>query len=163
MVQGIYVPMIDGELEVREFAQTSKLQGSVGGWIEAVDVPDPGITIYVNEEGLVRRLPFNSRASFVWWYHVPGATQAMLVGNAVIIGQPDEDGNDTDVPQTVIDLLTYDGEYVVLVKVGGISDPVVSSDSKLGSVLLPLAHGNPSLCMSCTRHDGYISATAWLR
>jgi len=37
----------------------------VDGWIEAVDVPNLGITIYVNEEGVLRHLPFNPRASIL--------------------------------------------------------------------------------------------------
>ncbi|WP_341210582.1 DUF3846 domain-containing protein [uncultured Microbacterium sp.] len=82
MLNGIYVPVDESELlEQREFATLDGYQAAVGGWIETVDVPGLGITIYANEEGLLRRLPFNSRASFLWWYHVSGA-QAMLVGNA---------------------------------------------------------------------------------
>ncbi len=92
MVKGIYVPA-DGDepLEVREFNGLEDYQRAVEGWIEPVDVLDLGITIYVIEEGLLRHLPFNSRATFLWWYHGPAARQsAMLVGNAVIVGMPDE-------------------------------------------------------------------------
>lgn len=160
MVKGIYVPVdADEPLEVREFASLEDYQTAVNGWIEAVDVPDLGITIYVNEEGLLRHLPFNSRASFLWWYHAPGTRQAMLVGDAVIVGLRDQDGNDTDLPPAVTDLLMDDGEYCTLIKVGGIPESI--STSRFSSILLPLGHGDPSWCVSCTRYEGYLAAVAW--
>ena len=66
MVKGIYVPIDESEpLELREFATFDDCQAAVDGWIEAVDVPNLGITIYVNEEGVLRHLPFNPRASIL--------------------------------------------------------------------------------------------------
>lgn len=161
MVKGIYVPIDESEpLELREFATFDDCQAAVDGWIEAVDVPSLGVTIYVNEEGLLRHLPFNPRASFLWWFHVPGAHQAMIVGNAVIVGLPDENGDSTDMPREVVDLLTVAREYAVAIQMGGTSDPG-GLDSKLSSILLPLAHGDPSWCISVTRHGDYFSAAAW--
>jgi hypothetical protein len=84
---------------VRELAELQDYQEAVGGWIEAVDVRDLGVTVYVNEEGLLHHLRFNSRATFLWWYYVPATRNgAMLVGEAVVVGLPDRDGNSTDVP-----------------------------------------------------------------
>lgn len=161
MVKGIYIPVDETEsLEQREFATLDDYEAAVGGWIEAVDVPDLGVTVYVNEAGLLRHLPFNPRASFLWWYHVPGAHQAMLVGNAVIVGALDENGDSTDVPQEVTDLLTGTSEYAVAIQIGGTATPN-GSDGKLSSVLLPLTHGDPSWCISVTRHEDYFSAAAW--
>lgn len=161
MVKGIYVPVDETELlEQREFATLDDYQAAVGGWIEAVDVPSLGITIYVNEEGLLRHLPFNPRASFLWWFHVPGAHQAMLVGNAVIVGLPDENGDSTDMPREVVDLLTVAREYAVAIQIGGASESS-GSNGKLSSILLPLTHGDPSWCLSVARHEDYFSAAAW--
>lgn len=161
MVKGIHVPIDESEpLELREFATFDDYQAAVDGWIEAVDVPSLGVTIYVNEEGVLRHLPFNPRASFLWWFHVPGAHQAMLVGNAVIVGLPDENGDSTDMPREVVDLLTVAREYAVAIQMGGTSDPG-GLDSKLSSILLPLTHGDPSWCISVTRHEDYFSAAAW--
>lgn len=159
MVRGIFLPTVEDKIEVRDFATLEAYQTAVSGWIEAVDVPGLGITIYVNEEGLLRHLPFNSRASFLWWYHAPGTRQAMLVGDAVIVGLRDDDGNDTDVPERVVDLLTDDGEYAVLIKVGGVPDSF--SASRFYRILLPLGHGDPNWCVSCTRYEGYLAAVAW--
>lgn len=68
MVKTVYIPVdTDEEVEVREAEDVEALQAAVGGWLEAIDVPSLDITIYINEEGRVRHLPFNSRASFLWW------------------------------------------------------------------------------------------------
>lgn len=72
MVQGIVIPASDSESLVgAEFAKLEDYQRVVVGWIEAVDIPDLNATIYVNEEGLLRGLLFNWRATFLWWFHVP--------------------------------------------------------------------------------------------
>lgn len=161
MVKGVYVPTDESEPpEQREFASLEDYQQGVGGWIEAVDVHDLGITVYVNEEGLLRHLPFNPGASFLWWYHVPGSHRAMLVGNAIIVGVPDENGDSTDVPEEVVDLLMVAREYAVAIQMGGTTAPS-ASDGKLSSILLPLTHGDPSWCISATRHEDYFSAAAW--
>jgi len=161
MVKGIYIPADDSEaLEIRELEKLEDYQAAVDGWIEAVDVPSLGVTIYVNEEGLLRRLPFNPRASFLWWYHVPGAHQAMLVGDVVIVGPPGDNGDGTDVPEEVVDLLMVAREYAVAIQIGGVLAPS-ESDGMLSSILLPLTHGDPSWCLSLTRHEDYFSAAAW--
>ena len=107
MTKGIVVPHDgDAPLELREFSEFGDYQQTVGGWIEAVDIPSLGVAVYVNEEGLLQHLPLNSRVTFLWWFHVPEARQrAMLLGNAVIVGAPDVEGNTTDVPAAVCSLL----------------------------------------------------------
>jgi hypothetical protein len=162
MVRGLYVPVDASQpIEVRDFAGLEDYQAAVEGWIEPVDVPDLGITIYVNEEGLLRRLPFNARASFLWWYHVPAARQAMLVGNAVIVGMPDQEGDSTDAPAEVRELFTTSEEFAVLVKVGG--DPAWYTDpvNKVSSVVLPLTGGDPNWFASSARYEDYSSAAVW--
>jgi hypothetical protein len=122
MVKGLVIPA-DPELpiELREFNKLEDYQAAVGGWIEAVDVPPLGITTYVNEEGLLRKLPFNSRATFLWWYELPHVRhQAMLVGDAVVVGLPDGDGDgeSTSIPESTLGLLTNQEQYAVMVLAG---------------------------------------------
>ncbi len=121
MTKGIVVPHdAEAALEVREFSDFGDYQKAVDGWIEAVDIPSLGVMVFVNEEGLLKHLPLNSRMTFLWWFHVPEARQrAMLVGNAVIVGAPDEEGNTTDVPEAVISLLMETQVYRVEVQVIG--------------------------------------------
>ena len=134
MVKGLVIPA-DPELpiEVREFTRLKDYQAAIGGWIEAVDVPPLGITTYVNESGILLRLPFNARATFLWWYELPHVRhRAMLVGDAVIVGLPDGDGDSTDIPESTLALLTGHVQYGVMTQVGTsplwVSDPFAYDD-----------------------------------
>ncbi|WP_188744598.1 DUF3846 domain-containing protein [Agromyces bauzanensis] len=133
---------VDADEPIRE-VQVDKLedyQAIVGGWVEAVDIHSLGITIYVAEEGLIMQLPFNSRASFLWWYFVPEARQkAMLVGPALITGLPDRVGQGTDIPSQVADQLLSKGEWRVEVKV----------------------HGDPKWYKNSATYDDYFEALVW--
>ena len=87
MVRGIIIPVNNSaSLTGTTFETLEDYQQAVGGWIEAVDIPDLGVTMYVNEEGLVRELPFNRRATFLWRFHVPQAREARLVGDVARAG-----------------------------------------------------------------------------
>ncbi len=84
-------PIITGEV-----SRLEDHQASVGGWIEPVDIPSLGVAVYVHEEGLLRQLPLNSRATFLWWCFVPEERQkSMLVGPALIVGLLDGQGSPT--------------------------------------------------------------------
>ena len=64
MVTGIVISSAIDE-PVREFdtAAPDAIATAVGGLMEAVDLLDLGITIYVNEEGLLQSLPYNPSAT----------------------------------------------------------------------------------------------------
>ncbi|APZ35620.1 hypothetical protein BOH66_16310 [Microbacterium aurum] len=112
MVHGIIIPASDSEPLVGvEFAKLEDYQRVVGGWIEAVDIPSIDATMYVNEEGLLRALPFNRRATFLWWFHVPASRgHAQLDGNAVLVGGVNSAGHSTDLSPAVSKLLLGAGE-----------------------------------------------------
>lgn len=74
-----------GSVEVKAFSSPEMplewLQNAVGGWIEivrGVGLPEGGLLV-VNEEGLLRGLPFNPVASFLY-----SAGNAPIVGDAVV-------------------------------------------------------------------------------
>lgn len=118
MMRAIVVPA-DPDEPLRELdtAVPDAVGTAVGGFMEAVDLFDLGITIYVNESGLLQHLPFNSRASFLWWhYALGGRRRSTLVGDAVIVGLPDGDGSDTEVPSEAWELLHTDAAYLVEVR-----------------------------------------------
>src|SRR5206468_3560710 len=57
-----------------------------GGYIEPVMIADPQLTLYVNEEGKVRRMSLNERATAFWWLLVPHARgRDLIVGDAVLL------------------------------------------------------------------------------
>lgn len=121
MVKGLLIPWDDGTpIAEREFTRLEDYQVAVDGYIEAVDFVSQGCTIYVNEEGLLRRLPLNPRATFIWWFYTPAARQrAMLVGDAALVGLPNRAGESTDVPSELIALLMHPGSFAVEVKTIG--------------------------------------------
>lgn len=118
MARGVIIPArITHKIDVAEFKALEDYQFFVGGLIEPVDLPLLGATMYVNEEGRLRGLEFNPRATFLWWYWEPAARQkAMIVGDVVVVGQPDEDGNSTDLSQELLAIFTQRGEYRIEVQ-----------------------------------------------
>ena len=94
---------------VKEFDPTDTLrflQGEVDGYIEHVTLrtgPD-GLSMWVNEDGLMKRLPPNEFATaIVHMTHVPSDT--VIVGDVVFTGTTDEEGELRDIPQQWIDQL----------------------------------------------------------
>ena len=85
---------------------------NVGGYIELVSIWSGRVTMYVNEEGLLKGLPRNARASRLrdqgqpktpwnghpgdYWKYQHGLDLA-LVGDALLLGPPDGEGNDTGI------------------------------------------------------------------
>ncbi|MBZ4486728.1 DUF3846 domain-containing protein [Microbacterium sp. cx-55] len=77
MAHGILIPASDRiDLTRYEARELADYQLAVDGWIEAVDVAPFGCTLFVNEDGHPRGLPFNRRATFLWWFHVARASPA---------------------------------------------------------------------------------------
>lgn len=74
-----------------------QMQAHVGGWIEAVSLD--GGTMYINEEGKLRGLPFNWVATEVATVHGAIArNRDLIVGNAIVLGPTDDNGDDTAIP-----------------------------------------------------------------
>nr|WP_278102317.1 DUF3846 domain-containing protein [Microbacterium proteolyticum] len=114
MVQGIIIPADNtAPLKTATLDSLQDFQRAVGGWIEAVDIPDLGVTMYVNDEGLIRDLPFNRRATFLWRFHVPQARDARLVGDVAVVGVADGEGENTELPMDLRRRLIEPGVYRV--------------------------------------------------
>jgi|ERR1035437_10478237 hypothetical protein len=107
MTKAMYIP-VDAPPRVVEYNGYDELKALVGGWIEGIggDVGGSGTHVwsgYVDEEGKIKGLPVNDEATIfagaTGWY---GAGSDVLCGPVVIIGPPDEEGDDTDVPQWLL-------------------------------------------------------------
>ncbi|GAB3260402.1 DUF3846 domain-containing protein [Kineosporia babensis] len=80
----------------------------VDGMIEAIDLYHPEASFYINEEGKLRRMPFNERATALWWAHNSAARdQDWIVGPAVLHGPVGQDGESTSVPEELAALLLH--------------------------------------------------------
>ncbi|SIH25193.1 Domain of uncharacterised function (DUF3846) [Mycobacteroides abscessus subsp. abscessus] len=88
-------------LECQEPDILDALQAAVGGDVEAFNIGDHG-SMYVDERGILKRLPVNDLASEVVRLHSP-EKRITVVGPAVIVGPLDDEGNDLDVPEILID------------------------------------------------------------
>jgi hypothetical protein len=120
MVQGIIIPADNtAPLRTATLGSLEDYQRAVGGWFEAVDIPDLGVTMYVNEEGLIRDLPFNRRATFLWRFHVLQARDARLVGDVAVVGMTDEEGENTELPKDLLQRLLEPSIYRVRTRASG--------------------------------------------
>jgi hypothetical protein len=82
------------------------LQGKVGGWVQAVDLQGKmaGFTLWTNEEGKMNGLPFNDLATLIWELSY-GAYTDIIVGDCVITGGADEEGDTIGLDAEQIDYL----------------------------------------------------------
>lgn len=95
----------DGTVKHTEIeSDLRSFQAVVGGYIEGV-FGRVG-TIYVNEEGLLRNLPFNPLAT-LFANRILGAG-VRLFGTALILGPGDGEGNDNAVRPSVVDYFTLE-------------------------------------------------------
>lgn len=90
------------------------MQGVVGGYIETVPIyevlTDSGrkhveADLFVNEEGKLIGLPLNPRATDLAALTIGGWVHDVIKGDVIVTGQPDDEGRNTPVPQTVIDIV----------------------------------------------------------
>lgn len=115
MVQGIVIPARIGEpVTQREFQRLEDYHSAVSGYIEPVELASVGATLFANEEGLIRQFEFNSRATFLWWYHEPAARKlSQLVGDVVIVGRSNRSGAQTDLPSDLTATLVRTGTFSI--------------------------------------------------
>lgn len=106
---------------VRQPGTTSNLEALsaiVGGWIESVGLTDEAV-MYINEEGKDSGFAANPAANrlFGKGEHVFAVAGDFLVGPAVVVGlvnaRGQHDGDDHDVPQSVLDLCATAGIEIV--------------------------------------------------
>lgn len=83
------------------------------------------------------------------------------MGDAVIVGWPDADGESTDVPEAMRRTLTDPVEHGITVRLGNAPGRDVHPLSKLAQIVLPLRAGDPSVLMSSARFASYFDALAW--
>jgi hypothetical protein len=107
MVTGIVIPH-ETRVSIfeHEFTDLASYQAAVGGYIEPVAIERPRMTIFANEEGRVRKLPFNRRATLLWWLHSPSARgHNLLVGDVALVGALGGRGSTTDLPADFLALV----------------------------------------------------------
>ena len=114
MVTGIVIPHETRlSLQKVEFQNLHDYQTAVGGYIEKVKMNGHPLVIVADEEGKLKRLPVNQRATCLWWLLNPeGLGGDILVGDVVVLGAQHH-GDMSDIPKKLIDLLLRKHEYQV--------------------------------------------------
>lgn len=88
------------------------MQEAVGGYIEIVDLTPLHSSLVVNEEGKLMNLEINRRATLLFWLLFPSIRgRDAICGDVLIVGHPDSQGNTTDAPQEVVELLFETKSY----------------------------------------------------
>ena len=115
MVKGIFVPADEEQpLEVRDFNGLSDYQAAVSGLIEPMQLERPSASLFLNEEGKLMGLPKNRRSTLLLWLHNTRWRGAdVLKGDAVVVGEPDGNGETQDVPDELVTLLLHTETYKV--------------------------------------------------
>jgi hypothetical protein len=97
MVFGIVIPHETRlEVFVKTFTDLASYRAAVGGYIEPISIQRPRMTLFANEEGKVRNLPVNRRATCLWWLLCPEARGVeILVGDVALVGSRSGSGRRT--------------------------------------------------------------------
>ena len=93
----------EGEVVVNDnfSGSLSDMQAAVGGYIEVALTSLPGVIAYINEEGKMQGLPLNEAATALLKY----PNDDYVVGDMLILGAPNWNGDDTDVPEGTLDAI----------------------------------------------------------
>ncbi len=109
MITALVIPADEEQplrLDHLDAADLSGFQRLVEGHIEAVLLSRPDATLYVNEDGKNNGLELNERATAIAWLHNSGIRfHDVIVGDTVIVGSPDPDGNDVSAPPELVAVL----------------------------------------------------------
>ena len=102
--------------KLRDFDTVADFATVVGNPMKVIPIPQLGVAVVANAEGNHQRLPVNTYATLLWWFWVPALRkQVVLLGDVVLMGEPDPDGQPTNVPAPFAgDVLSQHGHRVKL-------------------------------------------------
>lgn len=92
-----------GELVELDDTSLTALQEAVGGWVQAVGLK-PDLTMWLNEEGKFMQLPHNLKGQAVWDAFFEEGSD-YIVGNIVLTGGADEDGETLGLDDSAVSAL----------------------------------------------------------
>ena len=100
MVKSIVIPHDETRPpRLQEMADIGAFHEAVDGWLEIIEVPGIGVTLYVNETAHRDFAPLNTRAmAMTWLYAVDPMRHPLLFGDVELSG----DGYAGDVPEELV-------------------------------------------------------------
>lgn len=102
----------------------ASMQSLVGGYIEALSLTDE-VSAYINEEGKYNGAHRNEAGTALVKHALASVGRQLIpgdfiAGSLVLMGQPDDEGEDTSVPESIVDLLNAVG-----IKIGAPGEPAI--------------------------------------
>lgn len=107
MIHAIQIP-VDEERPLYKVAieGLEGMQAAVGGYIEVIDLGPLTASLIVNEDSKLEKRDINRRATLLFWLLFPSIRHRdVIVGDVLIVGNPAGQGNTTDAPANVVELL----------------------------------------------------------
>lgn len=108
-MRAVIIPVV-GDIYEAELPGYEELSAAVGGYIEVINFGD-GHTAWLNEEGKLSNppLPYNRRATELCFKREVGLhDDDYIVGNLVVCGGTDDEGDNTDIdPELAKELLAW--------------------------------------------------------
>jgi hypothetical protein len=112
-----FAPISVVEFDQSDYTQITKL---IGGTFGVTDTLRPDASVWYHDEGKILGLPVNRRASlFLWVHRTEFRGYDALMGDVLILGPADDEGNTTSVPDELVELLFNTKEYRYLVQTSG--------------------------------------------
>jgi len=131
MAIGIVIPADDNlDLTIRTFETLPDYQSAVGGYVEYIALAEPTASLFLNEEGKIRRLPDNERATLIMRMHNRIHDGDSVAGDAVLIGPENVRGESTDVPSELRELLLERSMFDVEVQLATLPDEWITVDGR---------------------------------
>lgn len=120
-IKGIVIPA-DEEQPIKlvevEGGNYREFQKHVGGNFDAINIERPEASIFIHDEGKIIGLPLNRRASVVLWVHNKRFRHVdAIMGDALLIGAPDDVGDTQGIPEELINLFLETDEWKYEVQV----------------------------------------------
>lgn len=116
MVRSIVIPQNPAHAPTLvEFAEIGDFQRLVGGWLEPLELPSLGVTVYANEDARREQRLLNMRATAFWWlYSAQPLEYPLILGDVVLTGAGGS-ADGTDIPERVADHIFARDDFVVQV------------------------------------------------
>jgi len=100
---------------LRHLASAEEFQTAVDGWLEPIEMPALGVTVYVNEAARREHHPINCRAMAIWWLYTADPTEyPIFLGDVVLTGTDNEE--DESLLERIVGDIFEQREFVVQVK-----------------------------------------------
>jgi len=107
---------------LRHLATASEFQAAVDGWLEPIEMPALGVTVYVNEAARREHHPINCRAMALWWLYSAEPMQYPIFLGDVVLTSSDDSEEAAALLQRIVGDVFEQREFVLQIKPRGHDD-----------------------------------------